>query len=245
MTRVKICGVAHPADALAATEAGADFVGLVFAPSAPPHRLLTAERALEIVLALGTPLREMEQPAPPPVYHGPEDDLVAWFRHGAEALERLLARKRPLTVGVFADQPLDLVDAIAEEAQLDLVQLSGWESWADCLLVNRQVIKAVHTRELESGEEVLAMMEPGTAIACLLDESSGRGVRGDWRVAAEVASRLPVILAGGLDPTNVAEAVRAVRPWGVDVSSGVETEGRKDPAKIAAFVRAAKGVSGS
>lgn len=244
MTRVKICGVAHPADALAAAEAGADFVGLVFAPAAPPHRRLTAERALEIVLALGTPLRELEQLAPPPVYRGPEDDLIAWFRHGAEALDRLLARKRPLTVGVFADQPLEVVDAIADEAQLDLVQLSGWEAWSDCLLVNRQVIKAVHTRALESGEEVLAMMEPGTAIACLLDESSGRGVRGDWRVAAEVASRLPVILAGGLDPSNVGEAVRTVRPWGVDVSSGVETEGRKDPAKVAAFIRTAKEAEG-
>jgi phosphoribosylanthranilate isomerase len=75
----------------------------------------------------------------------------------------------------------------------------------------------------------------------LLDSSRGRGMRGDWDALAAVASRLPVILAGGLTPENVAEAVRRVRPWGVDVSSGVETVGRKDAAKMRAFVAAAKG----
>jgi len=76
---------------------------------------------------------------------------------------------------------------------------------------------------------------------CLLDSSRGRGRRGDWESLAKVASRMPVILAGGLTPENVAGAARRVRPWGVDVSSGVETAGRKDAAKMREFVAAAKG----
>jgi phosphoribosylanthranilate isomerase len=63
----------------------------------------------------------------------------------------------------------------------------------------------------------------------------------DWALAREVASRLPIVLAGGLTPENVAEAVRTVRPWGVDVSSGVETGGVKDLSKVRAFIQAAKG----
>lgn len=225
-------------DALVAAEAGADFVGLVFAES--PRRLST-EEALEIVRALGTPLAALEQTEPPPHYDGDQRDVAAWFHHGARALERLLLRKRPLTVGVFQGQPLEQVNSLADEAGVDLIQLSGGESWRDCLLANRQVIKAVDTRPFASVEALLASLESGTAIACLLDASRGRGRRGDWPLAAGLAGRLPLILAGGLTPQNVAEAVRQVHPWGVDVSSGVETSGAKDPAKVRAFIAAARG----
>jgi len=234
---VKICGCMRVDDALAAAQAGADFVGLVFAES---RRRLSTEQALQIVRALGTPLRDLGQTEPPPLYHGDAADVAAWFRHGAEALERLLARKRPLTVGVFEDQPLEQVDSIADEAGLDLIQLSGRESWQDCLLANRQVIKVVNTEAFASADALLAALEPGTAIACLLDSSRGRGRRTDWSLARALASRLPLILAGGLTPENVSDAVREVRPWAVDVSTGVETEGAKDPQKIRAFVAAAK-----
>ena len=141
---------------------------------------------------------------------------------------------------------METVNAVADECGLDLVQLSGREPWQDCLLIARQVIKVVHVEPGAAAADVLRRIEAGTAIACLLDTASegaygGSGRTMDWALAREVASRLPVVLAGGLTPENVAEAVRTVRPWGVDVSSGVETGGVKDAEKIRAFVQAAKG----
>lgn len=226
-------------DALAAKEAGADFVGLVFAPGS--RRRLSIEQAQAIVGALGAPLRELTQAEPPSLHRSAEGDAVEWFRRGAEALERLLARKRPLTVGVFEDQPLEEVNTIADECSLDLIQLSGRESWADCLLANREVVKAVEVPPGAAGDDIIAGLEAGGAIACLLDVSRGRGIAVERGAAAVVASRLPVWLAGGLTPENVSDAVRQVRPWAVDVSSGVETDGAKDTGKIRAFVSAAKG----
>jgi len=248
LTRVKICGCMRVEDALAAAEAGADFIGLVFAES---RRRLEPDEASDIVRALGEPLSHRELAAPPSLHGAGAAGSSAiaveeWFRQGAAALERLLARKRPLTVGVFAGQDLETVNAIADECGLDLVQLSGGEPWQDCLLIARQVIKAVHVEQGAAASDVLRRIEAGTAIACLLDTASegaygGSGRTMDWGLAREVASRLPIMLAGGLTPENVGEAVRTVRPWGVDVSSGVETGGVKDAEKIRAFVQAAKG----
>ena len=243
MTRVKICGCMRIEDVLAAKDAGADFVGLMFAPSS--GRRISIEEAQALVEAAGSPLRELGQSEPPPLHHGAANDAAAWFTEGAKALERLLARKRPLTVGVFESQPMEEVNEIADEAGLDLIQLSGHESWADCLLANRQVIKTVELPPDGQAEQVLAALEPGFAIACLLDPSCGRGVETDPDLAAAVAARVPVWLAGGLSPENVVAVIRHVRPWAVDVSSGVETNGAKDLEKIRAFVEAAKGAISS
>jgi phosphoribosylanthranilate isomerase len=243
VTRVKICGCMGPEDALAAKQAGADFVGLMFAPGS--RRRLDIEQAQTIIEALGPPLRELGQDEPPPLTHGPEGDVGAWFRRGADALGRLLMRKRPLTVGVFENQALEEVNTIADEVGLDLIQLSGDESWGDCLLANRQVVKAIDVPAGVPAEQIVAGIEVGTAIACLLDVSRGRGIAFDRGAAAGVAARLPVWLAGGLTPENVAEAIRVVRPWAVDVSSGVETDGAKDPAKVQAFIEAARAAMSS
>jgi phosphoribosylanthranilate isomerase len=247
--RVKICGCMRVEDALAAAEAGADFIGLVFAES---RRRLEPDEASDIVRALGEPLSHRELVEPPSFHRAgaPEGSAIAveeWFRQGAAALERLLERKRPLTVGVFAGQDLETVNAVADECGLDLVQLSGGEPWQDCLLIARQVIKVVHVEQGAAAGDVLGRIEAGTAIACLLDTASegaygGSGRAMDWALAREVASRLPIVLAGGLTPENVAEAVRTVRPWGVDVSTGVETGGAKDLSKVRALIHAAKGV---
>ena len=238
MTRTKICGCMRVADAVAAAEAGADFIGIMFANSS--RRRVSREEASQMVRAVGTPLREMEQDEPPPLHPGHFETAGAWFEHGAEALDRLLARKRPLVVGVFEDQDPEEVNEIAAETGIDLVQLSGNEPWSDCLLVNRPAIKVIRPQPGTVPTGILAHVEPGAAIACMLDSSRGTGAAGDWPTASAIAEQLPVWLAGGLTPQNVARAIRDVRPWAVDVSSGVETNGAKDAAKIAAFVRAAR-----
>ena len=237
MTKVKICGCMRVQDAMAAKKAGADFVGLNFAPSS--RRKLSIERAQAIVAALAD--GERRQPQPPLVSVGADDGVGAWFQHGAEALERILTRRRPLTVGVFEGQPLEEINSIAEACGLDMVQLSSAESWADCVLANRQVVKTVETPVGIAAEDVVDGMEPGTAIACLLDGSRGQGLPVNLEVAAAIAAELPIWLAGGLTPENVSATIRRVQPWAVDVASGVETDGVKDAKKIHAFVSAAKG----
>jgi phosphoribosylanthranilate isomerase len=241
MTRVKICGCMRAADAIAAADAGADFIGIMFA--ADSRRRMSLDEAAAIARAVGEPLRDVEQDEPPPLHPGRFDSVDAWFAHGARALERLLARKRPLVVGVFANQPIDEVNETADEVGLDLVQLSGNEPWSDALLLTRQAVKVVHQLPGMSAADVRSSLESDTAIACMLDASSGTGTEGEWAVAGAVAAKLPIWLAGGLRPQNVEEAVRIVQPWAVDVSTGVETDGAKDREKIAAFVRAAKGVT--
>lgn len=237
MTRVKICGCMKIADAIAAAEAGADFIGIMFAERS--RRGVSVEEAALIARAVGTPLREMEQDDPPPLHPGEFATNEAWFSHGAEALERLLSRKRPLVVGVFEDQDIEDMNEIADEAGLDLIQLAGSEPWSDILLANRQAIKVVWERMTAAAIE--AYVEPGAALAFMLDSSRGSGVKGDWDAAAAVAAKMPLWLAGGLSPENVREAIAVVGPWAVDVSSGVETDGAKDAGKIAAFVRAVRG----
>lgn len=231
MTLIKICGVSEPRHARAAASLGADFIGVVFAPS---RRQVTLGQAQAIARALrqgsGQALGEREPP-PPGAF--------------AAAIEAFLGRRRPLLVGVFADQDADTINAIAAEVGLDLIQLSGSEPWDLCRLLSRPVLKCLKVRQGQSAEEVLAAI--GRGAIPLLDPYvegayGGAGVKLDWQMAAQVAQRLPIVLAGGLRPDNVAEAIRTVRPWAVDVSSGVETEGAKSIEKIRAFIGAAKGV---
>jgi len=242
VTLVKICGNRTPDDVLAAAEAGADFVGIVFAES---QRRVDVFDAQAMVRALGGPLSAHEIAMPPPAFGRVREDLDSWFNHGTHVLGAYLEAKRPLTVGVFADQPIEEVNAIAEEAGVDLVQLSGDETWEDCLLVTRQVIQVVHIGAADSPVDTFTRVQPGFALALMLDSAhgpyrGGSGVPFDWAVAQEVSARLPIFLAGGLTPENVDEAVRATRPWAVDVSSGTETDGVKDHAKVRAFVQATR-----
>jgi phosphoribosylanthranilate isomerase len=245
MTLVKICGNRTPADVLAAAEAGADFVGMMFAASS---RHIEIDEAQAMVRALGRPLDEHEFVMPPPAQPRVREEVGEWFRHGSEVLQAYLEVKRPLTVGVFADQPIDEVNELAEEAGVDLVQLSGDETWEDCLLVAKQVIQVVHVSPLDSPSDPMQFVEPGFALALMLDAAHGpyRGGGGkpfDWEVARIVADRIPMMLAGGLTPENVGEAIARVRPWVVDVASGTETDGRKDHDRVRAFVRAAREAS--
>jgi phosphoribosylanthranilate isomerase len=243
VTRVKICGCRTPEQALWAAEAGADFVGVMFATSS--RRRVELEDASQIVRALGSSPRDVEdQPLPALQMTAPEE-LRSWFQNGASTLERLLERKRPLTVGVFAGNHPDEISEIVDKCGVDLIQLSGGEPWSVCLKANRQVIKAVHVRGDDSVASVTGRIEAGSAMAVLLDKADeaaygGTGKPLDWQVVSGMASQMPVWLAGGLTPENVADAIEIVQPWCVDVSSGVETNGVKDAAKVRAFVKAAK-----
>ncbi|WP_134677813.1 phosphoribosylanthranilate isomerase [Ectopseudomonas khazarica] len=198
--RSKICGITRVEDALAAVEAGADAIGLVFYARSP--RAVSVEQAVAIVQAL-----------PPFV----------------------------TSVGLFVNMPREQLRALLAQVPLDLLQFHGDESPADCEGFARPYIKALRVR---AREDVAAMMAPYAGARGILLDTFVEGVPGgtgaafDWSLVPPGVSR-PIILAGGLDASNVASAIRQVRPYAVDVSGGVEaSKGIKDASKIRAFVRA-------
>jgi len=211
MTRIKICGISDETRALAAAEAGADFIGLVFAPS---KRQIIPAKAREIV----------------------------------DAVKKSGAVTK--VVGVFVNAPVFQINEIADFCALDVVQLSGDESWEDCRKIANPVIKAIRIGG-QSLEEICAALSAASRLLArrrfvtLLDSEvegkyGGTGQTFNWDLAREVAKKFQVIIAGGLDPQNVATLIRRVSPWGVDVSSGVESNGVKDAAKIRAFIGAVR-----
>jgi phosphoribosylanthranilate isomerase len=214
MTLVKICGLSEVEHAVAAAEAGADFLGMVFADS---RRRVTPERALEIVGAVKK------------------------------------SRQRPRTVGVFAGLSVAEVNRITGYCGLDRAQISGGEAWEYCRQVTGPLTRSLHVSPETTDTELVAAIERGTRILeekdiiFLLDTrvgnaSGGTGKTFDWSVAKKVSARFRVMVAGGLDPNNVAGLIREAHPWAVDVSSGVEIAGIKDTAKIREFVEAVKRV---
>ncbi len=155
-----------------------------------------------------------------------------------------LGRGRARYVGVFVDPDPEEARRVALYAGLDLVQLSGQESPADVRAVGVEALKVVHVAaegnvlpEVERYAEVARMV---VLDAYKAGSAGGNGQAFEWSLAAEVTGRYPVMLAGGLTPETVAAAIAAVRPAGVDVSSGIETEGVKDPEKMRAFVEAVR-----
>ena len=158
----------------------------------------------------------------------------------AAGIARAMRRRLEL-VGVFVNPTLDEVVHAVEAIGLTHVQLHGDEGPAFCSAVAQRsgarVIKAV---SIESGADMRAIERFHTDFH-MLDTGRGTGRTWDWALAAQRHSQIPVILAGGLTPENVGEAIAAVNPWGVDVASGVEAEpGIKDPAKVEAFMAAAR-----
>jgi phosphoribosylanthranilate isomerase len=228
--KVKICGLTNLVDAQAAQVAGADMLGFIFFPKSP--RYVEPERAREVLGALNRDRRVV------------------------------------LTVGVFVNESAEVIAQILDFCGLDVAQLHGEEPPSMLSLnggsakeiVDRdpsplrgRVYKAVRPR---SAEEAAALANQyglpasarrgGQLPAFLLDAyhpqlRGGTGQTGDWRLAAPLAAQYPVLLAGGLNPSNVAEAVRSVRPWGVDVASGVEkSPGQKDHAAVETLLRAVR-----
>lgn len=191
------------------------------------------------------------------------DDALHAVQEGADALGFVFHGKSPRylspeqakeiiealppfvqAVGLFVNAEAGLVNDIADYCRLDLVQLHGDESPEYCELIRRRVIKVFRVRNINSLDPV----KNYRVAALLLDAYSpeaygGTGLSFDWEFAGNVLQFGPVILAGGLTPDNVREAVEKVAPYAVDVSTGVESApGRKDPEKVRAFIRRAKGL---
>ncbi len=215
-TRTKICGITRPEDALAAAEAGADAIGLVFYEPSP--RSVTIEQAFEVVSAL-------------PAF--------------------------VTLTGLFVNPERDWVERVLSDIPLDLLQFHGDETPEFCHQFRRRWIKAIRVREAADIRNGFRTWHQ--ACGLLVDAYNpklygGTGQRFDWSVIPAPADRaMPMILAGGLNAGNVADAVLQVRPWGVDVSGGVERsvpaaggasaetavavkKGLKDAAKIFEFL---------
>ncbi|SRR5579871_1928503 len=207
---IKLCGLAQPEHGALAAELGAGAIGFIFAPS---RRSVTPTQARAVI----------------------------------EAAHHADPHCAPLAVGVFVNEAPETLADIVTSAKLDAIQLSGDETPDACAEVAARtqlpVIKALRLRSERDLEALDAYALSGTAL--LLDTPStdgsygGSGQTGDWALARRAAERWPVILSGGLSPQNVTEALAAVQPAGVDVSSGIETDGVKDTVKMRAFVEAA------
>lgn len=160
----------------------------------------------------------------------------------ATAAKAIAARisKDVMKVGVFVNEDIDRVREIVDEVGLDFAQLHGDETPEYCQQLGRKVIKAVGMRT--NGDAAVASF--GSDVLLLVDahDPAARGGTGrtvDWDAARAIAAERPLILAGGLNAANVRLAIRSVRPYGVDVSSGVESApGIKDPAKLRTFFEA-------
>ena len=147
-------------------------------------------------------------------------------------------------VGLFVNADAGFVNDTADRCLLDLVQLHGDEPPDYCELIRRRVIKAFRVKDITSLDPVRNYSIAGILLDAFSPKAyGGTGLTFNWEVAQEAGQYGPVILAGGLTPENVCQAVERVNPYGVDVSSGVETApGRKDPEKVREFIRQAKGL---
>jgi phosphoribosylanthranilate isomerase len=216
MTKIKICGITVLKDALAAIEAGADMLGFNFYPKSP--RYLTPQACREITSVVRKEF--------------PQITLV----------------------GVFVNAPVSEIRFVLETAQLHLAQLHGDETPEILAELQPHAFKAIRLKsdartDFEADKRIpeairffVSKSAHASVPALLVDAAvpglyGGSGVVADWSAAAQLAKRIPLLLAGGLTPENVAEAVRLVNPWGVDVASGVESApGVKDPQKMKKFV---------
>ncbi|HEV2214879.1 MAG TPA: phosphoribosylanthranilate isomerase [Terracidiphilus sp.] len=209
---IKICGNTSLADAQLAAEAGADALGFVFAPS-PRHVTV--------------------------------DQVKAITPHLPEHVEK---------IGVFVDESLSAIEEAVRACGLTGVQIHGEAGpQAPGRLKERfgpslRVLRVVHFGP-EAARQTAAFAQNPLVDALLIDSRTatavgGTGITFDWQAARETlfgSAPTRMVVAGGLTPANVAEAIRTLRPWGVDVVSGVEAEpGRKDPAKVRAFVEQAR-----
>ena len=158
-----------------------------------------------------------------------------------KTVREIITKLPPLvdTVGVFVNESAERLNKIADYCGLDLVQLHGEESPAFCRKIHRRVIKAFRIKDLQSIKQLEKFPVSGFLLDTFSDDlHGGTGKTFDWNLALPAKKIGPVILAGGLTPSNIRQAVRRVRPYGVDVCSGVEkSSGIKDLEKVRAFLK--------
>ena len=162
--------------------------------------------------------------------------------------EQIITKLPPfiLSVGVFVNEEVEVVRDTMDHCGLVLAQLHGDESPAYCESLNRPILRAIRLRDRGSFLSVAEYKGRAGVRGIVIDAFSesaygGTGQTVDWSIAAEASKAAPILLAGGLTPENVQEAIHKVQPYGVDVSSGVEASpGTKDSAKVQAFIQAAK-----
>ncbi len=215
-THIKICGITNLEDALFAARAGADMLGFILYERSPRYVSPSSVRGI----VRGLRARWADEPAS--------------------------QTPMPKLTGVFVNEPADSVERIMQYAGLDYAQLHGNETPDALHTLAGCSYKAVRPQpQADDWEQWLQFaalgLQPGPSL--LVDAFSaaaygGTGHLADWSLAAAMARRIPgMLLAGGLTPDNVTSALEAVRPWGVDVSSGVEASpGVKDHAAVAAFI---------
>jgi len=209
MTKIKICGIKILDDALAAIDLGADLIGFNFYPESP--------RYVEVGVCRGI-------------------------------MSKVRRIERVTCVGVFVNSSAEEIHTTMDTCGLSLAQLHGDETVEFMEALNEKSFKAIRlsTDSRADSQKITDFAEKryGFEPALLVDAAvkglyGGSGITADWDGAAELAKKYPLLLAGGLTPENVAEAVRRVKPWGVDVASGVESApGKKDPSRMKAFVQA-------
>ncbi len=207
MIQVKICGITNIDDARAAMDAGADMLGFIFYPPSP--RYVTPEQARNLVFEIRNSKFEIK------------------------------------VVGVFVNESLEHVRAVMETAALDLAQLHGRESPEMVRELGTRAYKSIQATDLDTARALMANYRAsvnGNLPAFIADAPpaklpGGNGVVADWSVAREIAQDFPMLLAGGLNVENVRAAIEMVKPFGVDVSSGVEhAPGLKDHNKVREFI---------
>ena len=158
-----------------------------------------------------------------------------------KTVREIITKLPPLvdTVGVFVNESAERLNKIADYCGLDLVQLHGEESPAFCRKIHRRVIKAFRVKDLQSIKQLEKFPVSGFLLDTFSDDlHGGTGKTFDWNLALPAKKIGPVILAGGLTPSNIRQAVRRIRPYGVDVCSGVEkSSGIKDLEKVRSFLK--------
>jgi len=206
-TQVKICGLRTAEHINTATEAGADMLGFIF--HQPSHRFSEPQQVRSVLQASDS-------------FVQPPTGL--W---------------KPDLVGVFVNKEAEYINDVVEQVGLQYVQLHGTETPEFCQQIKRPVIKALHVRSIADLELIKTFQS--VVWRLLLDTPTpdwgGTGEIHDWELARLASQSYRVLLAGGLNVENVIAAIHQVRPWGVDVSSGVETNRQKDSEKIQAFIK--------